>query len=95
MLRDRVGDGPARGVKIPPLPTAPDLSRVKFGEPVELFNGKDLSGWRLMGDKGSNSGIYLRGTYEVKVFDSYGEPLDPHNMGAFYSRLPRCFPFRL
>ena len=26
--------------------SAPDLSNVKFGHPVSLFNGKDLSGWR-------------------------------------------------
>ncbi len=37
--------------------------------------------------KGSNSGIYLRGIYEVQVLDSYGKPLDPHNMGAIYSRI--------
>ena len=34
------------GTKIPPMPaSAPDLSRVRFGQPVSLFNGKDLSGW--------------------------------------------------
>jgi hypothetical protein len=31
----------------PPLPPAPDLSKVKFGEPIQLFNGRDLTGWRL------------------------------------------------
>lgn len=36
---------------------------------------------------GSNSGIYLRGIYEVQVLDSYGKDLDPHNMGALYSRI--------
>ena len=125
-----------KGTKIPPLPPAPDLSQVEYGEPVELFNGKDLAGWRLMGEntvsgwkavdgvlvndpvqkegqphinygnlrttdtfedfklelevkvpEGSNSGIYLRGIYEVQVFDSYGKPPDPHNMGALYSRI--------
>ncbi|MDX2431802.1 MAG: DUF1080 domain-containing protein, partial [Bacteroides sp.] len=35
----------------------------------------------------SNSGVYLRGIYEVQVQDSYGKPLDPHNMGALYSRI--------
>jgi hypothetical protein len=34
-----------------------------------------------------NSGIYLRGTDEVQVCDSYGKPLDAHNMGAIYSRI--------
>ncbi len=37
--------------------------------------------------QGSNSGIYLRGIYEVQVLDSFGQPLDPHNMGAIYSRI--------
>ncbi len=37
--------------------------------------------------KESNSGVFLRGIYEVQVFDSYGKPLDSHNMGAVYSRI--------
>jgi hypothetical protein len=37
--------------------------------------------------KGSNSGVYLRGIYEIQVADSFGKPLDSHNMGAVYSRL--------
>jgi len=36
---------------------------------------------------GSNSGVYLRGIYEVQVVDSYGKDLDSHNMGALYSRI--------
>jgi hypothetical protein len=36
---------------------------------------------------GSNSGIYLRGIYEVQVAESFGKPLDSHNMGALYSRI--------
>lgn len=36
------------GSKISPMPkTAPDLSRVRFGHPISLFNGKDLTGWRV------------------------------------------------
>jgi len=121
------------GKRQPPLPPAPDLSKVKFDEPIVLFNGTDLSGWRLTDSgadsgwrakdgllvndttqeqgkprkhfgnlrterefedfnlklearvgKGRNSGIYLRGIYEVQVEDSYGKPLDSHNMGAIY-----------
>jgi hypothetical protein len=34
-----------------------------------------------------NSGVYLRGIYEVQVGDSYGKDLDSHNMGAIYSRI--------
>lgn len=37
--------------------------------------------------KGSNSGVYLRGIYEVQVMDSYGKELDSHNMGGLYSRI--------
>jgi hypothetical protein len=35
----------------------------------------------------SNSGVYLRGLYEIQVLDSFGQPLDSHNMGALYSRI--------
>jgi hypothetical protein len=124
------------GKKTPPLSPPPDLSKLKFGDPITLFNGKDLSGWTLtdekqvngwaakdgvlvnnpvqregaprvsygnlrttrtfedfnlklevMVPKGSNSGVYLRGIYEVQVADTHGRPLDSHNMGAVYSRL--------
>ena len=35
------------GKRIPPMPTSPpDLSKVRFGDRVSLFNGKDLTGWR-------------------------------------------------
>jgi hypothetical protein len=50
----------------------------KFGDcQVEL---------ELMIPKGSNSGIYLMGEYEVQVFDSYGrEKVGPGDMGGIYS----------
>ena len=35
------------GKKIPPMPLSPpDLSQVRFGRPIAIFNGKDLTGWR-------------------------------------------------
>ena len=34
-----------------------------------------------------NSGVYLRGIYEVQVVDSYGRDPNPHHMGAIYSRI--------
>jgi hypothetical protein len=37
--------------------------------------------------KGDNSGVYLRGLYEVQVCDSFGKKLDSHNMGGIYSRI--------
>ena len=123
------------GVKLPEVPKAPNLSKLKYGEPIKLFNGKNLEGWELINSEhkngfkaangelvndpvqgeghhvhygnlrtkgvfedfnlalevnvpsGNNSGIYLRGMYEVQVFDSYGKELDSHNMGAVYSRI--------
>ncbi|MFH1882127.1 MAG: DUF1080 domain-containing protein [Planctomycetota bacterium] len=132
------------GKRIPPLPPKPDLSKVKYGKPIVLFNGTNLDGWKLTNprqtngwsvedgilvnrpvrqsrkgrlsakgkrrisygnlrtvaefedfnlklevnvpDRG-NSGIYLRGIYEVQVSNSYGRDLDSHNMGAIYSRI--------
>ena len=37
--------------------------------------------------KDSNSGVYLRGRYEIQVIDSYGMPVDMHNMSAYYGRV--------
>ena len=39
------------GKRTSPLPPNFDLSRVKFGDPIELFNGKDLSGWQALSPK--------------------------------------------
>ena len=123
------------GWRLPDPGPAPDLSKVTYGTPVKLFNGKDLTGWRLINPnqtngfkvingelvndpvspqgqrvsfgnlrtnaeyndfkltlevnipEGSNSGVYLRGMYEMQVVDSYGNELDSHNMGALYSRI--------
>jgi hypothetical protein len=37
--------------------------------------------------KGSNSGVYNRGLYEIQVFDSFGVPkLAVHDCGALYER---------
>ena len=124
------------GTLLPSPPPAPDLANLKFGTPLTLFNGKDLTGWKLINEKqkngfsvvdgilfnnpvqtegaphvsygnlrteqefedfnlklevnipgGSNSGVYLRGMYEIQVVDSYKKGLEPHNMGAVYSRI--------
>jgi hypothetical protein len=34
-----------------------------------------------------NSGIYLRGIYEIQVAESYGKPADCHHLGALYGRI--------
>ena len=36
---------------------------------------------------GCNSGVYLRGIYEIQVIDSYGKDVDCHNMAAYYGRV--------
>ncbi|KIC91357.1 DUF1080 domain-containing protein [Flavihumibacter sp. ZG627] len=103
---------------------APSLHRDKdvvWGTPMQLFNGKNLDGWRAMGDnqwvvesgvlksprsganlvtektfndfklhaefrcpKGSNSGLYLRGRYEVQIEDSKGKDPQKDLLGAVY-----------
>lgn len=37
--------------------------------------------------KGSNSGIAMRGRYEVQILDDSGEPASSHGHGALYSRV--------
>ena len=34
-----------------------------------------------------NSGVYLRGRYEIQVLDSYGKPADRHSMAALYEHI--------
>lgn len=93
---------------------------------ASLFNGRDLTGWRLrheggkqswsvrdgvlvnqgrgtdlysevrltdfelhiefMVPKGSNSGVYLQGRYEIQVLDSFGQGLNPGMCGAIYGK---------
>ena len=36
---------------------------------------------------GCNSGVYLRGIYEIQVADTYGKPVNCHNMAALYGRV--------
>jgi hypothetical protein len=111
------------GVRGPVWPSSPPQR--KPGKPIDLFNGKDVSGWLgqdpghplgwsvrngiLMNqdenanniytkqkfndfqlevefnvDPKSNSGVYLRGRYEIQVLDGFGRPLDIHSQGALY-----------
>lgn len=108
---------------------APSLRHAEpaWGEPIELFNGKDTAGWKpraanrkngwvvrdgllvnanpgndllteqKFGDfqlhvefrypKGSNSGIYLRGRYEMQIEDDFGLEPDSHYIGGIYGFL--------
>ncbi len=66
----------------------PGLPRIHYGNlrTNDVFEDFNLKMDFKVAEKG-NSGIYLRGIYEIQVFDSYGKPLDSHNMGAIYSRV--------
>jgi hypothetical protein len=37
---------------------------------------------------GSNSGVGLRGRYEIQILEDYGKPTSTHTNGALYSRVP-------
>ncbi|MEP6846680.1 MAG: DUF1080 domain-containing protein [Panacibacter sp.] len=103
---------------------APSLMRTAapvWGKPVQLFNGKDITGWHTEGanqwvvengvlkspksgsnllsdqaftdfklhiefryPKGSNSGVYLRGRYEVQVEDDEPGQAAAEQLGAIY-----------
>ena len=62
--------------------------RVRYGNlrTVDEFEDFNLK-LEVKVDRRQNSGVYLRGIYEVQVSDSYGRELDSHNMGAVYSRI--------
>lgn len=107
------------GVRAPAL-TA--MHSPKWGKPISLFNGKDLTGWKASGPgkswtvqdgtlvspgngpeliseqplkdfklhiefncgKDSNSGVYLRGRYEVQIeTESQAEPPSHHTGGVY------------
>lgn len=53
------------------------------------FYDFDLSYDVLLGEK-CNSGVYLRGRYEIQANDSYGRQPDSHNMGALYDLITPC-----
>lgn len=106
-------------------PILPYVNNPKWNDPIGLFNGENLKGWHVDGEKnqwivesgilsspksgsnlisddsfmdfklhvefrypkGSNSGIYLRGRYEVQIVDSKGK--EPSNIlfGGVYGFL--------
>ena len=117
------------GVRAPEIKDHPSQGW-KPQNPIELFNGRDLSGWRPLwapptgSDFGwrvsngilanappapdiatdqrfwnfrlqveyrlqrhSNSGIGLRGRYEVQLLDDYGRPPSDKGNAAIYSRI--------
>ncbi len=84
---------------LPEKPTELALRRPTNSETAALINdeggGTDISTDQKFGDctveleflipKGSNSGVYLMGEYEVQILDSYGkEKPDKGDLGAIY-----------
>jgi hypothetical protein len=129
MMREGQPSPPVQftGVRAPELANEKDDGSWKQGNPIELFNGKDLSGWHalvpsvemkwtvvdgvlknappttdIVSDQNfwnfavhmefriverSNSGIGLRGRYEIQVLEDYGRPPNTHGAAALYSRV--------
>lgn len=67
----------AVGKKCPPIPQRPDLTQVRFGDPIALFNGEDLNGWRLQPTNAKNgwrvAGGELINETPKTDFSAYGE----------------------
>ncbi len=108
-------------------PELPAPAEVAWAEPIQLFNGADLTGWvprhasqpnrwkaedgalvnedsgsdlvteaefqdfqlhvEVQVPPGSNSGIYLRGRYEVQVQDDHGKEPHARGMGGIYGQV--------
>lgn len=81
----------------------PTRLHARGGAGDRIVNGKDGKSANLVSDatfgsfqlylefmlaKGSNSGVYLQGLYEIQVFDSYGfnGPLTPGDCGGVYEQ---------
>ena len=67
----------ASGEKCPPMPQTPNLDLVEFGEPISLFNGKNLEGWKLQPREANNGWQVIDGTLAnttpKKDFSAYGD----------------------
>jgi hypothetical protein len=68
---------------------APQLVNAKPGS-VDLYTDEKFGSMLLeiefMIPKGSNSGVYLMGEYEVQIYDTYGtKDLKPNSMGGIYT----------
>jgi hypothetical protein len=79
--------------------------RAKNGELVNLASGANLKTERAFSDfklhlefkipAESDSGVYLRGRYEIEIADAYGRPPDSHGFGSIYGFLkPASNPAR-
>ncbi len=61
------------------------------GHGVDLISEVPIGDCELhvefMVPKGSNSGVYLQGRYEIQVDDSFGMPADSHHTGGIYNKI--------
>ena len=68
---------PFSGKRQPPLPPRPELSKVRFGQPINLFNGRNLDGWVLTNPKQINGWKAVAGelvnTTEKLNFSPYSQ----------------------
>src|SRR5262249_43505991 len=85
----------ANPAKIVPLPAGTDqrFELVNVGAGVDVYTeakyGDCVVEVEVMVPKGSNSGIYFMGEYEVQVFDSWGKTdLKYGDMGGIYNTAP-------
>lgn len=62
------------GTKLPPVPEAPDMKALKFGKPINLFNGKDLTGWKLIEEKETNGWSVVNGVLVNDPVQKEGQP---------------------
>jgi hypothetical protein len=60
------------GARLPEVPKAPDLSKAKYGEPINLFNGKNLDGWKLINPRSENGFIVENGMLVNKPVQQEG-----------------------
>lgn len=137
-LFSRINSQEFSGKRAPEIPPKPDLSQVKFGEPIVLFDGNNMDKWELVDPdsvngwavwdgflvnnpvqtpgkhinygnlrtkeefedfnltlevnvpKNGNSGVYLRGIYEVTggghLWQRAGQPQHGWNLQPDYSQ---------
>jgi hypothetical protein len=62
------------GKRIPAVPPAPDLSNIKFGDPIKLFNDTDLSGWKLTDENQVNGWSVKDGILRNDPVQEEGKP---------------------
>jgi hypothetical protein len=85
----QVDEDDARNLKVVPSAEAAKNALVNAGRGVDLYTqatfGDCTIELEFMVPKGSNSGIYVMGEYEIQILDSYGKKtIGPGDVGAIY-----------